>query len=127
MMISRSKALKHYILGVALGLLVFVLSYFVLLIPSIGYEVLGYLYVFTLVAQIIFYWHTSNGNYLRTIINFMLNFFLWTFELVELEHLLEGTTVYRFLYHTDELYALRFILGGLLWATNKLILDIVIE
>lgn len=120
------KALWHYLLAIALGLLVFGLSYLAMLIPMRGYGALWFMYAFILFAQGVFYGLTAVHGRMWSIVGFILNFVLWTTELVQLEHLLDGSATHRFLYHNDDYYALRFILGGVLWATNKLIIDVCI-
>ncbi|MBK6776127.1 MAG: hypothetical protein IPG74_09900 [Flavobacteriales bacterium] len=113
-------------MGVALGLLVFLVSYPLMLIPSIGYGILTVLYVLIIFAQGAFYGLTAVHGRLWSTISFVVNFILWVTELVQLEHLLEGSSTHRPLYYNDSYYWLRFVLGGLLWATNKLVLDFII-
>jgi hypothetical protein len=60
-------------------------------------------------------------------VGFVLNFIFWTTELVQLEHLLEGSSAHRLLYHNDSYYWMRFVLGGILWVTNKLVFDLIID
>jgi len=120
------KTLKHYALGVALGLLVFMLSYLALLIPGIGYGSVLFIYIFIFFAQGMFYGLTAVHGRMWSTVGFILNFVLWTIELVQLEYLLDGSAMHRFLYQNDDYYVLRFLLGGALWATNKLIIDVCI-
>lgn len=117
----------HFALGIGLGLLVFLVSYLLMLIPGIGYGFLTVLYVLILFAQGAFYGVTVVHGRLWSTINFVTNFILWVTELVQLEHLLEGTPAYRLLYHNDSYYWLRFVLGGVFWATNKLVLDLIFD
>lgn len=115
--------LKHYLYGIVLAILVFGFSTFVQSLPIPGYGALGYMYAFTLGAQVTYYWLTSTNHLKHAILNFILNFFLWITELVQLEHLLDGTGIHRIIYRSDELYVLRSLLGGILWASNKLLID----
>ncbi len=117
----------HYALGIALGLLVFLISYLLMLIPGIGYGILTVLYVLIVFAQGAFYGFTSVHGRSWSTISFVVNFILWVTELVQLEHLLEGSSAHRLIYHNDSFYWLRFVLGGVLWATNKLVLDLIID
>lgn len=117
----------HYALGIALGLLVFLVSYLLLLIPGIGYGIPTVLYVLILFAQGAFYGLTAVHGRLWSTISFVVNFILWVTELVQLEHLLESSSAHRLLYHNDSYYWLRFVLGGIFWATNKLVLDLVVD
>ena len=50
---------------------------------------------------------------------FLLSFILWVTEQVLVSDAFDNT----FLYHDDLFYPLRSALGGILWVTNKLILD----
>ena len=117
----------HIALGIGLGLLVFLTSYLLMLIPGIGYGILTVLYVLILFAQGAFYGLTTGHGRLWSTISFVVNFILWVTELVQLEHLLEGSSTHRLLYNNDSYYWLKFVLGGLFWATNKLILDFIID
>ncbi|MEZ4757410.1 MAG: hypothetical protein R2817_11340 [Flavobacteriales bacterium] len=117
----------HFALGIGLGLLVFMVSYLLMLIPGIGYGILTVLYVLILFAQGAFYGITAVHGRLWSTVSFVVNFILWVTELVQLEHLLEGTSAHQLLYHNDSYYWLRFVLGGLLWAMNKLLLDAIIH
>src|SRR5690606_10281627 len=116
----------HYLLGIALGLIVFLLSYVLMLIPGIGYGVLAVVFALIFFAQGTFYWLTAVHSRMWSTVGFVLNFILWTTELVQLEYLLDESSTHRLLYHDDSYYWLRFVLGGLLWSTNKLVLDEVI-
>lgn len=121
------KIANHYALGIGLGLLVFVLSFLLMRIPGIGYGVFAVLYALIFFAQGTFYGLTATHGRLWSTISFVVNFILWVTELVQLEHLLEGSSAYGLVYHNDSYYWLRFALGGVFWATNKLVLDLIIE
>jgi hypothetical protein len=117
----------HYVLAIALGLIVFLLSYVLMLIPGIGYGVFTVVFALIFFAQGTFYRLTFVHSTVWSTASFVLNFILWTTEFVQLEHLLDDTSMHRLLYHNDSYYWLRFVLGGLLWSTNKLVLDKVID
>lgn len=53
------------------------------------------------------------------LLNFISNFALWTFEQVQIEMNFRNSFIYQ-----EENYKIGvFILGGLLWVTNKIIID----
>ncbi|MCB9182339.1 MAG: hypothetical protein H6591_00355 [Flavobacteriales bacterium] len=118
---------NHYTLGIGLGLLVFVLSFLLMRIPGIGYGVFAVVYALIFFAQGTFYGLTATHGRLWSTISFVVNFILWVTELVRLEHLLEGSSAHTLLYHNDSSYLIRFALGGALWASNKLVLDLIID
>jgi hypothetical protein len=124
-LISMRKVLKHYALGAVLGLLVSALSYIAL--SALGYGAFLVIYVSILFAQGTFYGLTAVHSRLWSTLGFVANFILWVTELVQLEHLSEGSSTHRLLYHNDSYYWLRFVLGGVLWASNKLALDFIFE
>lgn len=115
----------HYALGIALALLVSLVGYVFTLIPGIGYGILTVLYVLILFAQGAFYGLTAIHGTAWSTISFVVNFVLWVTELVQLEQLLEGSSVYKVLYKDQ--HWLIYGIGGALWATNKLVLDLTIE
>ena len=117
----------HYALGIALGLFVCLVSYLLMLIPSIGYGAFAIVFALFFFAQGTFYGLTTVHGRIWSTVGFVLNFILWTTELVQLEHLLDGSSIHDLLYRDDSYYWLRFVLGGMLWATNKVILDEVID
>lgn len=119
------KVVTHYALGLFLGLLVCLLGYLFMLMAGLGYG-LFILYVLILFAQRTFYGLTAVHGRSWSTISFVVNFILWMTELVQLDHLLEGSSAHKLLFHNDSYYWLRFALGGLLWATNKLVLDFII-
>ena len=117
------KILQHCLLGMALGFFVFLLSYLAMLIPGMGYGVFVFVFALTLFAQGVFYGLTAIHGRAWSTLGFVVNLILWVTELVQLEHQLDGSSIHRLLYHNDNYYALRFMLGGILWATNKLAID----
>ena len=117
----------HFALGIGLGLLVFMASFLLMLIPGMGYGILTVLYALIIFAQGAFYVITAVHGRTWSTISFVVNFIVWVTELVQLEHLLEGTSTHQLLYHNDSYYWLRFVLGGVLWAANKLLLDAIID
>ena len=117
----------HFALGIGLGLLAFGAIHLMMLIPGVGHGIFTVLYVLILLAQGVFYARTAVHRKLWSTINFVANFILWVTELVQLEHLLEGSSAHRLFYHNDSYYWLRFALGGVFWATNKLVLDLIVD
>ena len=115
----------HYALGIALALLVSLVGYVLMLIPGIGYGILTVLYVLILFAQGAFYGLTAIHGKAWSTISFLVNFILWVTELVQLEHLLEGSPAYKVLYKDQ--YWLIYGIGGAFWATNKLVLDLIVD
>ena len=121
------KLWSHYTLGIALGLFVFVMSYLLMLIPEVGYGIFLVIIVLIIFAQGTFYGLTAFHGRAWSTIGFFVNLILWATELVQLEQQLDGSSLHRFLYHNDDFYALQFVLGGILWATNKLVIDLFID
>ena len=66
-----------------------------------------------------FYFLTTFFNVGLTVISFVLNFILWVAEQVNLESTFHDSIVYQL---NDRGFTV-CLLGGFLWATNKLILD----
>jgi hypothetical protein len=114
----------HYALGIVLGLLVFAITYLLMLIPGVGYEIFAVQFAVILFAQCAFYAITAAHGRAWSIVGLVVNLVLWVTELVQLEHFLEGSSAGQFLYHNDDYFALRFVLGGIFWATNKLVIDV---
>jgi len=86
---------------------------------DIGWHFLTVLYILILLGQIAFYYLTTYTNIWLTIFSFILNFLLWVAEQVNLESFFHDTFFYQ---DKNFRYAV-IILGGLLWAINKLIID----
>ena len=95
----------------------------VLIFPNIGWHFLTVLYILIVLAQILFYFLTTYTNVWLAILSFILNFVLWTAEQVNLESTFHDTFFYQ---DKNFRYAV-IVLGGLLWGTNKLLLDKIFE
>ena len=107
-------------LGFGLALLTILIAQGVLTIfPSIGWNILGVLYITIFTFQIAFYYLTTNFRLSWTILSFVLNFVLWTTEQV----IIERTFHDSFIYQGGDWKLGVYILGGFLWVTNKIILD----
>ena len=91
----------------------------ILLAPDIGWHFLTVLYLLIVLGQIAFYFLTTYTNIGLTILSFILNFVLWVAEQVNLESFFHDTFFYQ---DNNFRYAI-VVLGGLLWAINKLIID----
>lgn len=110
----------QYIIGLTLGLLLVPVNNGLLeVLPNIGWHFLTLLYILILLFQVLYYFLTSKQRISWTIVNFFLNFILWTAELVFLEKNF-GTT---YLYNSSLNAYYLSVMGGLLWTTNKVILD----
>ena len=114
------KIVVQYLLGIGLALLLIPVSKGTLaLFPNIDYEIFTVFYIAIVVFQIIFYYLTTNYKLGWTVLSFILNFILWTFEQVQIYKNFEDSFIYKENnYGTEAL-----ILGGLLWVTNKILID----
>ena len=114
------KTTIQYILGLGLTLLtISIVEGTLALIPDIGWNFLTVIYVTIFVLQITFYYLTTNYKFGWTALSFILNFILWTIELVVIEKTFHDT----FIYQGENWKIGTYILGGLLWVTNKLLID----
>jgi predicted neutral ceramidase superfamily lipid hydrolase len=114
-----NKITLHYLLSLVLVVLVFISCFLLEMIPSVGYEILTYIYISILLGLFYYYFLTTYLKVGLTILSFTLNFILWVAEQVSLSSQFHDT----FLYQNDNFRVTVVILGGLLWATNKLLLD----
>jgi len=114
------KTTIQYLIGVGLALLTIpVVEGTLALLPDIGWHFLTVTYITILVFQIIFYYLTTNYKFGWTVLTFILNFILWTFEQVTIEKNFHDS----FIYKGDNYKIGVLILGGLLWVTNKILID----
>ena len=114
------KTTIQYLIGVGLALLTIpVVEGTLALLPDIGWHFLTVTYITILVFQIIFYYLTTNYKFGWTVLSFILNFILWTFEQVTIEKNFHDS----FIYKGDNYKIGVLILGGLLWVTNKILID----
>ena len=113
-------AIIHIGLAITFAILCAVLTDLsILLFPDIGWHFLTVFYLLIVFGQIAFYYFTTYTNIWWTIVSFILNFILWVAEQVNLESYFHDT----FFYQDKNLRYAVIILGGLLWAINKLIID----
>ena len=114
------KTTLHYLLGVGLALLTIpIFEGTMLVLPDIGWHFLTVFYITVFIMQITFYYLTTNFKFGWTILSFILNFLLWTFEQVIIEKTFHDSFIYKG--ENEKVGAL--ILGGLLWVTNKILID----
>lgn len=111
---------SQYLLGLALALLIIpVVEGILAILPDIGWHFLTVIYITIFVFQILFYFLTSHHNVWWTLLSFISNFVLWTFEQVQIEKNFHDSFIYQ-----GENYKIGvLILGGMLWVTNKIIID----
>jgi hypothetical protein len=114
------KTTIQYLIGVGLALLIIpVVEGTLLVLPDIGWHFLTVIYITIFIFQITFYYLTTNYKFGWTALNFIMNFILWTFEQVVLEKNFHDS----FIYKGDNFKIGVLILGGLLWVTNKILID----
>lgn len=114
------KIIIQYLLGLGLALLTIpIVEGTLAVLPDIGWHFLTVIYITIFILQIAFYYLTTNFNFGWTVLSFVLNFVLWTFEQVIIEKNLHDS----FIYKGDNYKIGPLILGGLLWVTNKILID----
>lgn len=114
------KLIIHFVLSIifAFSTLIFT-DFSILVFPGIGWGFLTIFYILIILTQILFYILTSYTKTWITLLSFILNFVLWVFEQVNLERYFQDS----FFYQDNNFRYGVIVLGGLLWAINKLILD----
>ena len=114
----------QYLLGLGLALLTIpIVEGMFAVLPDIGWHFLTVIYITVFVLQITFYYLTTNFKFGWTVFSFILNFILWTFEQVTLEKTFYGSIIYQ----GENQKVGVLILGGLLWVTNKILIDRLFE
>lgn len=112
--------LIHFGLAIIFAVLTVALTDLTTHLPiDIGWYFLTVLYVLIALGLIVFYRLTTYTKIWLTVLSFILNFVLWVAEQVNLERFFHDT----FLYQDNRFRYAVIILGGLLWAFNKLIID----
>ena len=112
--------LIHFGIAIAFAVMTAALTDLTTLLPiDIGWHILTVLYVSIVLGLIAFYFLTTYINIWLTILSFILNFILWVAEQVNLERIFHDT----FFYQDNNFSYAVIVLGGLLWAINKLIID----
>jgi hypothetical protein len=114
------KTTIQYLIGIGLALLLIpVVEGTILVLPDIGWHFLTVFYITIFIFQITFYYLTTNYKFDWTALSFIMNFILWTFEQV----VIEKNFYDSFIYKGDNFKIGVLILGGLLWVTNKILID----
>ncbi|MFO0477584.1 MAG: hypothetical protein ACK50L_02220 [Bacteroidota bacterium] len=118
------KTTIQYILGLGLALLTIpIVEGTLVLLSDIGWHFMTVIYVTIFVLQIIFYYLTTNYKFGWTALSFILNFILWTFEQVVIEKTFHDS----FIYQGENWKIGAYVLGGLLWVSNKILIDQVLN
>lgn len=117
---SVKRYLIEYVIAILFALLIIpILELCIRLIPNIGWHFLTVAYGLIFILQVLYYYLTSIFNIVLSIVSFIMNFLLWIIEQVQLEKVLHDSPFYQ-----GENYKIGvFILGGFLWATNKMLID----
>jgi hypothetical protein len=114
------KTTIQYLLGLGLALLTIpIVEGTLAVLPDIGWHFMTVIYVTIFVLQITFYYLTTNYKFGWTALSFIVNFILWTLEQVVIEKTFHNT----FIYQGESWKIGAYILGGLLWVTNKILID----
>lgn len=115
-----NKTIIQYLLGLGLALFtILIVEGTLLMITDIGWAVLTVIYITIFFMQITFYYLTTNFKFGWTVLSFIFNFLIWTFEQV----IIEKTFSDSFIYEGENWNVGAIILGGLLWVTNKILID----
>lgn len=110
----------QYLIGVGFALLIIPIGEVILfLFPYIGWHFLTIIYITIIIFLITFYYLTTNFKFGWTVLSFIFNFIIWTFEQVLIEHNFHDS----FIYKGNNFKIGALILGGLLWVTNKIFID----
>jgi hypothetical protein len=111
----------QYIIGILPALLILpFIKGIVLLFPDISWKHLVMSIIITVfIFQILFYYLTSNRNNVWTIRSFITNYFLWVIELSFINNILSDPNTSW----DRDFDGVIFILFGLLWVTNKILID----
>lgn len=109
-----------YLLGLGLALLtILIVEGTLALLPDIGWHFMTVTYVTIFVLQVTFYYLTTNYKFGWTALSFIANFILWIFEQVVIEKTFHDS----FIYQGENWKIGAIVLGGLLWVTNKILID----
>lgn len=111
----------EYLLGLVLGLVFFPLTLGLLaILPEMGWHFLTLMYILILVFQVTYYYMTAAQRLLWSTANFILNFILWSVELIGLEKQFGESELFD-----EENRIFVAALAALLWTTNKLLIDFI--
>ena len=118
------KTTIQYLLGLGLALLTIpIVEGTLAILPDIGWHFMTVIYVTIFVLQITFYYLTTNYKFGWTALSFVVNFILWTLEQVVIEKTFHDS----FIYQGENWKIGAYVLGGLLWVTNKILIDQVLN
>ncbi len=124
-MIRLQRVFYQFLFLIALTLLVYGLMLATLKICTIlfdiGWGFLWNIYGYIFFGLVLFYYFTSFHNKWITIGSFLINFILWVAEQVITECHFHNSPFYQ----KDSNYWLVFLLGGLFWGINKVVLDVI--
>ncbi len=119
--VNVKSVLIHFGIALAFAVMIAALTVLTTVLPiDIGWHFLTVFYVLIVLGLIGFYFLTTYTNIWLTILSFILNFIFWVAEQVNLESLFRDTFLYQDRYFR---YYAVVILGGLLWAINKIVID----
>ena len=114
------KIIIQYLLGLGLALFtILIVEGTLLMLTDIDWGFLTVIYITIFFMQITFYYLTTNFKFGWTVLSFIFNFLIWTFEQV----IIEKTFSDSFIYEGENWNVGAIILGGLLWVTNKILID----
>jgi hypothetical protein len=114
------KTTIQYLIGIGLALLTIpVIEGTLFVLPDIGWGFLSVIYITIFFFQITFYYLTTNYKFGWTALSFIVNFILWTFEQVAIEKTFHDS----FIYQGENWKIDAYVLGGILWVTNKILID----
>jgi hypothetical protein len=114
------KTTIQYLLGLGLALLIIpIVKGTLAALPDIGWHFMTVTYMTIFISQITFYYLTTSYKFGWTALSFIINFILWTFEQVIIEKIFHDS----FIYQGENWKIGAYILGGLLWVTNKILID----
>ncbi len=93
-----------------------------IIFPNIGWHFLTVSYISIFVLQILFYYLTTDYVIKWQVFSFIINFILWTFEQVQIEKYYQDTFIYK-----NQSKIVVCLLGGFLWVTNKILIEIFLK
>ena len=89
------------------------------MIEYLGWHLLTVMYLLIVLSLIFHYYKTSYHKPNQIVISFIINFVVWVTEQVNIESMFQAS----WLYNDNKVGA--FMLGGLLWAINKFVIDFI--
>jgi hypothetical protein len=111
---------RQYILGLTMGIFFIPLtSGLMRILPDLGWHFFTLMYALIFIFQVTCYYLTSEQKPQWAIVNFILNFIIWSTELVGIEKKFGET---EFFSSELSVYYIS-VIAGLLWTTNKIAID----